>query len=127
MLTCVSANLGKNTFGANFVQMSNVLKDDLSFSIVQVLEIHFHEIFVENQKLTIFSEVKCTVWNFQNFSATQILREIIVGESGASRIAILTHLEALNFDFHGFLHFLKVGIDLEIKIQSFQNCKSSIF
>ena len=75
--------------------MSNVLKDDLSFSIVQVLEIHFHEIFVENQKLTIFSEVKCTVWNF---SATQILREIIVGESGASRIAILTHLDYLNFD-----------------------------
>ena len=43
------------------------------------------------------------MWKFWNFSATQILREIKVDVTGASKIAILTHLEALNFDFHGFL------------------------
>ena len=38
----------------------------------------------------------------QNFSVTQILREIKVGKSGASKIVILTDLEALNFDTCAF-------------------------
>ena len=43
---------------------------------------------------------------FQNFSATHILREIKVSESRALKIAILTHLEALNSDFDHILQFL---------------------
>ena len=39
---------------------------------------------------------------FQDFSITQILREIEVSESGVSKMAILTHLEALNLDFLNF-------------------------
>ena len=46
----------------------------------------------------------------QKFFVTQILREIKVGESRDSKFAIFTHLEALNFDFYGFLQFLKAEI-----------------
>ena len=55
-----------------------------------------------------------TVWNFQDFSISQILREINIGDS---RSAILTHLEALNFEFCAFLHFLKAEIHQINKIQ----------
>ena len=47
---------------------------------------------------------------FYDFSITQILREIIFGDSWSAKSAILTHLEALNFDFYGFFHFLKAEI-----------------
>ena len=43
--------------------------------------------------------------NFSFFS--QILRDINVGECRSAKFAILTHLEALNFDCYEFLHFLK--------------------
>ena len=43
----------------------------------------------------------------QNFSDTQILREIKVGESRCLKFTIFTHLEALNFDFYEFLHLLE--------------------
>ena len=35
------------------------------------------------------------------------LREINFGDSSGAKSAILSHLEALNFDFYEFLHFLK--------------------
>ena len=47
------------------------------------------------------------MWKFHDFAATHILREINFWDSRSAKSAILTHLEALNFDFHGFLHFLK--------------------
>ena len=49
---------------------------------------------------------------FQNFSITQILREIKFRDFRSAESAILPHLEALNFDFHEFCHFLKAEIDL---------------
>ena len=39
------------------------------------------------------------------------LREINFEDSRSAKSAILTHLEALNFDFHEILHFLK-GLNL---------------
>ena len=48
-----------------------------------------------------------TVWKFHDFSITQILREINFGDSRSAKSAILTHLEALKFDFNEFLHYLK--------------------
>ena len=48
-----------------------------------------------------------TVWKFHEFSIIQILSEIKVDEFRASQSAILSHLEALKFDFYDFLHFLK--------------------
>ena len=37
--------------------------------------------------------------NLSNFSVSQILREINFKNFGGAKTAILTHLEALNFDF----------------------------
>ena len=51
-----------------------------------------------------------TVWKFHNFAITQILREIKFEDSRSAKSAIFTHLEALNFDFYEFLHFLKAEI-----------------
>ena len=58
------------------------------------------------------------MWKFHDFSSTQILREINFGDFRVSKSAIWTHLEALNFDFHEFLHFLKAEIYQINKIQS---------
>ena len=40
-----------------------------------------------------------TVWKFHDFPITHILYEINFGDSKSAKSAILTHLEALNFDF----------------------------
>ena len=58
------------------------------------------------------------MWKFHDFSITQILREINFEDSRSAKSAILTHLEALNFDFYEFLHFLKAEIYQINKIQS---------
>ena len=47
------------------------------------------------------------MWKFHDFSITQILREINFKDPRSAKSAIVTHLEALNFNFHEFLHFLK--------------------
>ena len=47
------------------------------------------------------------MWKFHNFSITQILREINFEYSRSAKSTILTHLEAVNFDFYEILHFLK--------------------
>ena len=75
----------------------------------------------------IFSSVHTTVWKFQNFYATQILREIKVGYSEASKTAILIYFEALNFDFHEFLHFVQDENCQKIKTQILQSCKKGLF
>ena len=53
-----------------------------------------------------------TVWKFQYFSITQILREIKVSEFRSSKTAIFTNKEALNFDLYEILHILKAEISL---------------
>ena len=58
-----------------------------------------------------------TVWKFKNFSITQILRESNFGDSSSVKSDIFTHLEALNFDFYEFLHFLRA----ENQINSIQS------
>ena len=45
------------------------------------------------------------MWKFQNFSVTQILREIKFGGDRASKSAILTNLGARNFNFYHVLEF----------------------
>ena len=56
---------------------------------------------------TLTSVWNCTVWKFHDISITQILREINFGDSTRAKSAVLTHLEALNFEFYELLHFLK--------------------
>ena len=67
------------------------------------------------------------MWKFQDFAITQLLREISFLASKSAKLAILTHLEALNFDFQEFLHFLNAVIYQIDKIQSPQNGKNGYF
>ena len=39
------------------------------------------------------------MWKFHKFSITQILREINFGDSESAKSAVLTILEALNYNF----------------------------
>ena len=50
------------------------------------------------------------MWNFQNFSATQNLREINFGHFEAQKIAILTIGAGLNFEFMGIFDIFKCDI-----------------
>ena len=69
-------------------------------------------IFRSPTKMEIHSEeISCY------FPITQILREINLGDSRGAKFAILTHLEALIWDFYEFLHFLKPYICQIHKIQ----------
>ena len=43
-----------------------------------------------------------TVWKFHYFSITKILRKINFGDFRSAKSAILTHLEALNFEVYEF-------------------------
>ena len=40
------------------------------------------------------------VWKLEDFSITEILREINFGDFRSAKSAILTHLEALDLDFY---------------------------
>ena len=62
--------------------------------------------------------MRSTMWKFNEFSITQILREINFEDSGSVKFAILPHSEALNFDFYEYLHFLKAEIYHMNKIHS---------
>ena len=68
-----------------------------------------------NLQLIVF---ELTVWKLQNFSITQILREIKVAKCRYPNSATFDYLEALNFDFYAFLYFLKAEIYKINKIQS---------
>ena len=63
----------------------------------------------------------------QNFAVTQILREINFEDSRSAKSTIFTHLEALNFDFYHFLHFLEAESYQIINIQSPKNGKNGSF
>ena len=41
------------------------------------------------------------------YQSLRFFREINFWDSRSAKSTILTHLEALNFDFYQFLHFLK--------------------
>ena len=56
-----------------------------------------------------------------------MLRQINFADFRRAKSTILIHLEALNFDFYEFLHFLKAEIYQMNKIQSPKNGKNSIF
>ena len=66
------------------------------------------------------------MWNFHDFPITQISREINFGGSRSAKSAISKHLEAVNFYFHEFLHFLDARIDQMNKFKSPTNGKNGI-
>ena len=65
------------------------------------------------------------MWKFQDLSVIQILREINFGEFKSTKYAILTHLEAMTFDFYAFLRYLKAEIYQINKINSFRTSRFS--
>ena len=67
------------------------------------------------------------MWKFHDFSITQILREINFGDSKSAKSAILTHLEALNYDFIEFLHFWEAEIDQNNKFRAPKIAKKGSF
>ena len=64
-----------------------------------------------------------TVWKFQDFCITENLREINFEDSRSAKSTISIHLEALNFGFYDFLHFLKAGIFQKSKFRAPKNSK----
>ena len=62
------------------------------------------------------------MWKYQDFSATQILREINFGHFEATKTAILTIWVVLNFEFLGIFDIVKREIFPRIKIQNPKNC-----
>ena len=58
------------------------------------------------------------MWKFQDFSITQILREINFEDSRSAKTAIFAILEALNFVFLTDFSLQKVQKSIQIKIQS---------
>ena len=69
------------------------------------------QLFVYNNNI----HYKITVWKFQNFSITHILREIKVGDFWGPKTDILTQLEALNFDFINFCIFWRLKLTKSTK------------
>ena len=67
------------------------------------------------------------MWKFQKFSIIKILREINFRDFRSENFAILPHVEALNFDFYEFLHFLKAEIYQMTNINSLWNGKNGSF
>ena len=67
-----------------------------------------------------------TVWKFHDFSLTQILREINFGDSTSAISAILTHLQALDFEFYEFLHYLMAEIKKSTKFRAPKRAKTAI-
>ena len=62
------------------------------------------------------------MWKFQDLSVIQILREINLGESRSSKIAVFAILCALNLVHLVNFRLQKVQKFIEIKIQSLQMC-----
>ena len=56
------------------------------------------------------------MWNFQDFSATQILREINLVILKPHKTAILTICAALNFEFGGTFDIVECEIIQKIEI-----------
>ena len=67
------------------------------------------------------------MWKFQDFSATQILREINVGHFEAPKTAILTIWAALNFEFVDIFDIFKREIAKKSKIRAAQMVKMAVF
>ena len=63
------------------------------------------------------TKVSATVWKFQNFSVTQILREIIFRKSRSAKPAVFAILRAVNF-----VHLMKFSLQ---KLQKFMKNQNS--
>ena len=69
----------------------------------------------QNQEKNFLSDQMVVI---QNYSVTQIFREIKVGECKVSEFTLLAHLETLNFDY-SLLHMLNLIYEIN-KLQERQ-------
>ena len=65
--------------------------------------------------------------NYRIFLSLRFYVKLNFGDFRSAKYAILTHLEALNFDFHDFLHFENAEIDQKSKLRISKIAKSGIF
>ena len=84
------------------------------------------------ERLCIPCFIYCSFYEFHlrlilDFHSVDFLREIKFGEFRVSKSAILTHWEALNFDFHEFLHFMKAEITKLTKFRASKIMKKGQF
>ena len=66
------------------------------------------------------------MWKFQDFSATQILREINFGHFEASKTANLIIWSAMNFEFLDIFDIFKIQSLKIVKMAIFQPLKSAV-
>ena len=66
------------------------------------------------------------MWNFQDFSATQIFLEINFGDFRGSKSTILTTEAALNFDFLGTFDIFKCNFFQKSKFKASKNVKTAV-
>ena len=86
----------------------------ISRKILKVEKLYFHTVFY-------------TLWKYHAFSISSILREINFGDFRIAKSAIFAILEALNFDFQIFLHFLKAKNYKIYQNQTLKNGKKGSF
>ena len=78
------------------------------FKVLKITIINFEKVKIANWPSQVYIvKSNITMWKIYDFSITQILREINFWDSRSAKSAILTHIEALNFDFYEFLHSLE--------------------
>ena len=70
---------------------------------------------------------KSTVWKFQDFSVTQVLREINFGEPRSIKTAIYAVLGALNFVDLVDFSLQKMKKFIKIKVRSLKVCQNGRF
>ena len=68
-----------------------------------------------------------TVWQFQDYSATQILRDINFGHFEETKNTILTSWAALNLEFVGICDIIKCELFLKWKFKAFKIVKTTVF
>ena len=90
-------NSGDNAiFVVNTVHLISQLADNLIIACGGLLPLLAS---ATSPNVSYIASMSFTVWQFQNFSVTQILCEINFGDYRRMKSAILTYLGTLNFDF----------------------------
>ena len=79
-----------------------------------------------NQKFIKLMKTQCTVWKFQDFSVTWILREVNFEDSRSAKSALLTHSELWILIFMNSCTLKAVKHQIN-KIQSTENNKNGCF
>ena len=68
-----------------------------------------------------------TMWKFDYFSITQILRKIDLGDCRSAKSTMWTHSEDLNFGIYEFLHFLRLKLTKSTKFRTPKMAKNDRF